>query len=476
LPTDSPLEFIWTVPDGLRIIEKKGALLKLASDAAGRWTVTLRVKNSDGTLSPPAQCEVASCISPRRPVISVPSEIRARLNALPPPSVQGSAPRLDSGLGGEYRTGETVLLDASGSRSPDGDAFSVRWEQLDGPEKISSFKATGTNDAVWAFEAKTPGVYAFRPNATVGDLTTSGEPVVIRILPADDAPVADAGPDRVAFRNDVVQLDGRASGVSPKTGVFLWSQISGPSAPRMLIGDSAEDQAAPRFIFPDCGDYVFSLTVVDSSGRRSAPDDVLISVIPENRPPLIKADAVAYCELGDSLELTAIATDPDHDALDVQWLFIDGPMKTAKGRMLSETRTYGFRPDEPGHYRFRAVATDIWRARADALVSVYVPPRDFALPASVIAGDRVVSSGGETQLTLQFVADPAAALFFDWRVVSGDAIIASSNWKQFIVIRAPDGAQPDSSVVVSVSVSDGARVLTIQTATIRVLPPADVTP
>jgi len=97
------------------------------------------------------------------------------------------------------------------------------------------------------------------------------------VAPANQAPVADAGPDQTVAKLAGVVLDG--SGSSDPDGTiagYAWSQTAGPAV--VLNG---ADTVAPTFGAPDVAaptDLVFQLIVTDNDGATSTPDSVTITV------------------------------------------------------------------------------------------------------------------------------------------------------------------------------------------------------
>lgn len=90
-------------------------------------------------------------------------------------------------------------------------------------------------------------------------------------FPANQAPIANAGPDHMASPL-FTSLDGRASSDpdgGPMALTYSWTQVSGP---RVAILDN--QSAVARFRATIRGTYVFRLTVSD--GFRTATDDVTV--------------------------------------------------------------------------------------------------------------------------------------------------------------------------------------------------------
>ena len=129
-------------------------------------------------------------------------------------------------------------------------------------------------------------------------------------------PVADAGPDQTVQAKDTVQLDGSASFDPDQQALYYnWT------AP---TGITLEDSTAvnPSFVAPNSMDTLhltFALTVSD--GVASATDQVLITVIPTNHPPVANAGSDQTVAENDSVYLDGTASfDADGDSLSYHWL------------------------------------------------------------------------------------------------------------------------------------------------------------
>jgi hypothetical protein len=93
---------------------------------------------------------------------------------------------------------------------------------------------------------------------------------------ANQAPSADAGPDRTAFAGTIVRLDGSSSS-DPDNGPaplsFRWTQTAGPA-----VALTGADTATPTFQPRSIGAYTFELVVNDGLAN-SAPDHVTVTVL-----------------------------------------------------------------------------------------------------------------------------------------------------------------------------------------------------
>src|SRR3990172_1803286 len=111
---------------------------------------------------------------------------------------------------------------------------------------------------------------------------------LLGIRPPSGNPVANAGPDQGAYRNEVVALDGTGSWDPDGDALgFSWVQDSGP--PVIL---NNPDTAGPDFTPTTLGSYGFTLTVSDGAGTDS--DSVTVNVV--NRNPNASAGPDGYAQ------------------------------------------------------------------------------------------------------------------------------------------------------------------------------------
>jgi hypothetical protein len=138
------------------------------------------------------------------------------------------------------------------------------------------------------------------------------------ISPANQLPVANAGPDQSVNEGTTVTLSGTNS-VDPNGGAltYSWSQVSG--TPVTLSNPSA---AQATFIVPNLGSngqtLGFQLTVTDSAGLQSS-DTCLVTVLVLNQPPTANAGKGQSVNEGTLVTLDgSSSSDPNGMALTYQ--------------------------------------------------------------------------------------------------------------------------------------------------------------
>ncbi len=241
---------------------------------------------------------------------------------------ENKPPVADAGEDQTVTEGDLVTLDAGASSDPDDGIASCFWEQTDGPSVILS-DDTLTKPSFIAPEVNGAGTaLTFRLTVTDTFGKSSVDTVIVAVTPENEPPMADAGEDQVVTEGDIVTLDAAAS-TDPDDGIvsYLWEQTDGPSVP---LSDSTS--ASPSFIAPVVDGagaaLTFRLTVTDSFGEW-AVNTVIVTVTPENEPPLADAGGDQIVTEGDLVSLDASGSnDPDDNIASYSWEQTDGPVVT----------------------------------------------------------------------------------------------------------------------------------------------------
>jgi hypothetical protein len=157
-----------------------------------------------------------------------------------------------------------------------------------------------SNNAPASFPIGTTAV-TWTATDKAGNQASCVQQVTIVAAPANQPPIANAGPDRTVRQGSLVTLNG--SGFDPDNGpsplTFSWSQTEGSSV--TLNGAST---ANPTFTPSTKGTYVFSL-VVNDGADKSAPSAVRITV-----PLLCDIDLDGDVDRNDISLITAARNQP----------------------------------------------------------------------------------------------------------------------------------------------------------------------
>ncbi|MCG3200065.1 MAG: hypothetical protein GHCLOJNM_04594 [bacterium] len=139
-------------------------------------------------------------------------------------------------------------------------------------------------------------------NATIAKAQGIGT-IVDDDEPANQPPVANAGPDQAVFVVDTIQLDGSASTDPDGDPItYQWSVASAPAGAAVTF-NPGQAVASPTVSVNLAGSYVFRLVVNDGT-QNSAPDEVTVTV---NAVPTLAINSVQVTE-GDSGTVDAVFT------------------------------------------------------------------------------------------------------------------------------------------------------------------------
>jgi len=193
----------------------------------------------------------------------------------PPPS-ENRPPVANAGSDRPVETGTGVMLDGTGSSDPDGDTLSYSWT-LDVPAG-SSASLSAADTATPSFTADMDGDYVATLVVNDGALDSAPDTVTITASatppPANQAPIADAGPNQTVDTGTEVTLNGNGSS-DPENDAIAYSwTLSAPGGSAASL--SGADTPNPTFTPDVDGDYVAKLIVNDGQ-LDSDPDSVTVT-------------------------------------------------------------------------------------------------------------------------------------------------------------------------------------------------------
>jgi RHS repeat-associated protein len=154
---------------------------------------------------------------------------------------------------------------------PRGTALAISWTKVSGPGDVAFTRPNATlTDATFTLA----GEYVLRLTANDSEHTASDE-VTITVLPANMAPIVNAGPNQTITLPNTANLNGTASDDGFPAGAPLttfWSQLSGPG----VVTFNDPNSLVTNAIFPAPGSYTLRLAANDT--HRIGTDDVVITV------------------------------------------------------------------------------------------------------------------------------------------------------------------------------------------------------
>lgn len=236
-------------------------------------------------------------------------------------------------------------------------------------------------------------------------LTASGVDLFERMIfwatGTNRSPEVDAGPDRTAYYQSAITLEGSVfdDGLPGSGLTASWSQVSGPATATFGTPASLTTTAT----FPITGLYVLRLTVSD--GPLSGHDDVEVQVYtPEtNVPPVVQAGSDALALTGQPITLAGTAVDdalPPASTLHYAWSKTSGPGTITFGAPASASTTATF--SAAGSYVVRLTVTE--KVGATAYLSSFDElVVSTSSPVLLVVGSTTLTAG-ETALKARFEA------------------------------------------------------------------------
>ncbi|TAJ52499.1 MAG: hypothetical protein EPN60_04930 [Nevskiaceae bacterium] len=181
------------------------------------------------------------------------------------------------GAGADQNVDEGSVVQLAGSASDvDGEIRSLRWTQLSGPT-VSLSGADGLNASFTAPAVDADTELRFQLSATDDDGASASDTlsVLVRDVPANQAPVARAGADQSVDEGASVSLAGAGEDGDGTIASYQWTQIAGPE-----VALSGASSATASFTAPQVEAETllrFRLSVTDDDGA-SGSDEVSVSV------------------------------------------------------------------------------------------------------------------------------------------------------------------------------------------------------
>jgi hypothetical protein len=354
------------------------------------------------------------------------AEVNVTFNNGPPVAVAGpnqTAPR-----------GSIVQLNGSMSYDPDSDPITYGWFRSSGP-LVTINNAT---DAVAWIQPVLQGIYEF----TLRVVDSFGAPSLDKtnVTIVGNPPIAVTGPDQVAFRGDVVLLDGSASS-DPDGGslTFLWTQAAGP-----VVSISNADSALATFVPAALGVHRFVLNITNDVGLWDIAETNVTVV---NRPPVADAgpDRNVLKNVLATLDGSG-SSDPDGDSLTFSWTQTAGPTASLSG---ATTPRPTFTPRLSGRYTFELNVSDGVGGSSASTVNLTVANHSPIANAGV---DRPVEVGDDTPLDGSASSDPDGDnLIYAWTQAGGPSV--TLNGANTPMPRFTPGMA--ASYVFELSVNDG---------------------
>lgn len=328
--------------------------------------------------------------------------------------ILNNSPVANAGDDQTVSPGSVVVLNGLKSSDPDGDPLSYIWFQKSGTPVIIS----GYNNSIAQFIApETEGELVI--GLIVNDGKTNSVPDEVKIYvqsSENHSPVANAGPDLIAFGGGIVKLDGSASFDPDGDNLtYNWYQVSGD----LVALDSANNPVA-QFTAPNKQTTLKFMLIVNDGRVNSVPDEVIVRVKVSNNKPIANAGYDQTVYIGQTVYLNGILSeDQDGDPLTYKWTQIGGETVTLEDD--DKPVSYFVAPQNTGVLQFQLVVNDGMEDSDPAIVNINVTTASIDEPIAVI-DPPFVRTGFLKNVTLDGSksSDPQnRQLTYNWYQISG---------------------------------------------------------
>ncbi|MFA6107956.1 MAG: SUMF1/EgtB/PvdO family nonheme iron enzyme [Candidatus Latescibacterota bacterium] len=285
--------------------------------------------------------------------------------------------------------------------------------------------------------------------------------------PANEPPVAEAGPHQLATVGQPVELDGSdSSDPEGRPLTYAWTEADANPA-RVATGSG---QAHLSFIPTVIGTYWFRLTVSDGE-NTSRPDSVRVLVRLSNTAPVADAGPDLIFASGTLVPLSAAGShDPDGDPLDYRWLVVRSPAPVTLSDSTAARTTALLAT--AGDYRFRLQVSD-GQLSDDDEVTITISAAANQSPVADAGPDQQVPVGTLVTLDGSGSRDPeGAALVYRWTLgrspgepvilsdpaAANPAFVPGEAGEYVFALEVSDGTATSVQDVVTVEATEGGFV------------------
>lgn len=279
---------------------------------------------------------------------------------------------------------------------------------------ISSTQLTATLAAADLASAGTPAITVENP-APQGGISN---PLQLNIVtrPANQPPVANAGPAQTVTVGSTVNLNGYGSSDgdgSPLT--FQWTLSSRPAGSSAALNSTTSP--TPSFTADVAGNYSVQL-VVNNGSLSSSPSTVIISTT--NSAPVANAGFDQTAKIGVTVQLDGTgSTDVDGNRLTYAWSLTSVPSGSAASLSSTSSPQPTFVVDKAGSYTAQLVVNDGSVSSAASTVTINT---SNSAPVARAGGNQAVNLAATVHLdgsaSSDFDGDP---LTYSWAITNAPA-------------------------------------------------------
>lgn len=347
--------------------------------------------------------------------------------------------------------GDIVTLSATGS-TLDNKPIQYSWIQLLGPSvTLSSFNGQQvefTAPEVGDFEK----LLSFQVTGYSAGNGWANALALVKVLPSNNPPVANAGNDRNVAENVLVKLEGTGMDPDGDKIKYSWAQKSGKTVDLYERASYSVYFTSP-FIQSASEELVFELTVTDSHGL-SDTDDVSVNVSSVNYPPRVNAGPDKRVIGGTQVTITGSAVDLDGDIVSLEWKQLSGEsLSFDKTKATLSFTAPEVTPTTTKRIALQLTATDSVGQTGSDQVIIFVVPENSA-PKANAGPDMTVDENTIVNLTCTGTDPDTNILSYEWTSKSSKLVIVPSDSNAKVSIKSPSVVS-DETFTMTCTVSDG---------------------
>lgn len=321
--------------------------------------------------------------------------------------------------------GEQVTLSATGTTA-NGKPITYSWVQLIGTSvALSSFNGSSIQFIAPQLPEEQEMMLSFQVSGYSPGNGWASALALVKVIPANGSPIADAGPDQSVSENVQVKLIGSGSDPDNDKIRYSWTQVSG-----MKVDLYEQTTFSVYFFTPnittDSEKLVFELTVTDSQGN-TGKDMASVTINTVNLPPRVSAGPDRKVIGESDVTITGIAIDPENGPLTHSWKQIAGETVSFDSTDLSISfKAPSVVSGENKRMIFQLTATDsVNQSASDQVIIIVVPENS----APIVDAGADVTADENTSLNLLCSAyDPDHdAVSFMWSSSSDESVIQDSS-------------------------------------------------
>lgn len=347
--------------------------------------------------------------------------------------------------------GELVTLSATG-QTANGAPISYSWVQLIGTGvTLNSYVGDSVQFTAPQLPDETEMILSFQVTGYSAGNGWANALALVKVIPANSPPIADAGPDQSVSENVHVKLIGSGTDPDGDKLRYSWAQKSGINVELYDKGTFSSYLFTPS-ISTTSEALVFELTVTDSLGN-SDKDDAVVSISTVNLPPRASAGPDRKVIGESNVVVTGIGSDPENGPITYSWKQIAGEsISFDKTNPAFEFKAPSVVSGETKRLVFELTVTDdMKQTGSDQLIILVVPANSAPI---VDAGvDQNANENTLVNLLCTAVDPDGDMIGYSWSSSSSDVVIANIS-SQSTTVQLP-AVVKDQVITMTCTASDG---------------------